>query len=298
MKRNTLARLAVALCAAVALMLTGCGGDDGVNQGLHDDLQMNHDELMAALEAEKAKVADLTAQIGSADDADSLMGMLATAQGNVTMYMDMATELQTTLGDETNPDAESVRGMLATANDNLATAQGNVTMYMDMATELQTTLGDETNPAAESVRGMLATANDNLATAQGNVTMYMDMATELQTTLGDETNPAAESVRGMLATANDNLATAQGNVTMYMDMATELQTTLGDETNPDAESVRGMLATANDNFGHCARQRDDVHGYGHRTANDARRRNQSCCGKRQGYVGCREHAHRFGGRRG
>ena len=65
MKRNTLARLAFALCAAAALMLTGCGGgDDGVSQGLHDDLQMDHDELVAALEAANADVTRLNGLTG------------------------------------------------------------------------------------------------------------------------------------------------------------------------------------------------------------------------------------------
>ena len=109
MKRNTLARLALALCAAAALMLTGCGGDNGVSQGMHDDLQMDHNELEIALKAEKAKVVALTAQIdgdgtadnpgltaelmaatariGSADEPTSLLGMLAAEQARATMLM-------------------------------------------------------------------------------------------------------------------------------------------------------------------------------------------------------------------
>ena len=55
----------------LAMVLQGCGGDDGVEQSLHDDLQMDNDDLVTALAAEKVKVEDLTAQIGSADDADS-----------------------------------------------------------------------------------------------------------------------------------------------------------------------------------------------------------------------------------
>ena len=107
MKRNTLARLALALCAAAALMLTGCGGDNGVSQGMHDDLQIDRDELETALKAEKAKVVALTAQIdgdgtpenpglmaqlmastariGSADEPTSLLGMLAAEQAQVMM---------------------------------------------------------------------------------------------------------------------------------------------------------------------------------------------------------------------
>ena len=107
MKRNTLARLALALCAAAALMLTGCGGDDGVSPSTHEDLQMDHDELVAALASRGGKVADLPsadrwrrhpreprphgATHGldrtdcSADEPTSLLGMLAAEQAQVMM---------------------------------------------------------------------------------------------------------------------------------------------------------------------------------------------------------------------
>ena len=49
------------------------------------------------------------AEIGTADDPTSLMGMLADKTAEVVALM-------TTLGDETNPDADSVRGMLAASD--------------------------------------------------------------------------------------------------------------------------------------------------------------------------------------
>ena len=178
----------VAAVAMLAMVLQGCGG---VDDGVSPT---THQDLQ-----------DELAQVTAQRDA-----------------------LQATLGDETDPAADSVRGMLAAA-------QAEATMYMDMANALQTTLGDEMDPAADSVRGMLAAA-------QADVETYMDMAANLQTTLGDEMDPAADSVRGMLAAANADVET-------YMDMVDSLQTTLGDETDPAADSVRGMLAAANARIG-------------------------------------------------
>ena len=102
MKRHTFARLAFALCAAVALMLTGCGGDDnGAEQDLRDML-MAEEENSAMLQTQ-----------------------LDTANANVKKYMDMVTGLETTLGDEMDPAADSVRGMLAAAQADVDEVHGH-----------------------------------------------------------------------------------------------------------------------------------------------------------------------------
>jgi len=169
----------VAAVAMLAMVLQGCGGDDGVSPSTHMDVEEERDMYKA--------------------DAARLQGELDTANA------DLATA---------NASLETANADLAAANASLETAQGNVTMYMDMVSQLQMTLGDEMEPAADSVRGMLAaaeaardTAQADLATAQDNVTTYMNMVTALQTTLGDEMEPAADSVRGMLAAAQDQVST-------------------------------------------------------------------------------------------
>ena len=166
----------IAAVAIMAMVLQGCGGDDGVSPSTHMDVEDERDMY-------KARAEQLQALLGDETDPapDSVRGMLAAAQADVTKYMTMASNLQTMLGDETDPAPDSVRGMLAAA-------QADVTKYM-------TLLGDETDPAPDSVRGMLAAA-------QADVTKYTNMANSLQMTLGDETDPAPDSVRGMLAAAN------------------------------------------------------------------------------------------------
>ena len=54
MNRNTFARLAVLLLAVVSLALSGCGGDDGVDQSVHDMVTAERDSAAAALAAAQA----------------------------------------------------------------------------------------------------------------------------------------------------------------------------------------------------------------------------------------------------
>ena len=58
MNRNTFARLAVLLLAAVSLALSGCGGDDGVDQSVHDMVAAERDAAAMARDAAQAALAD------------------------------------------------------------------------------------------------------------------------------------------------------------------------------------------------------------------------------------------------
>ena len=99
MTRNTLVRLSLALCAAVALMLAGCGGDDGVNPTTHMDVEDERDMYKAQAEQLQTDLTAATAEV------TRLTGELDTATGNVTR----------------------LTGELNTANMDLTTANGEVT---------------------------------------------------------------------------------------------------------------------------------------------------------------------------
>ena len=162
----------VAAVAMLAMVLQGCGGDDGVSPSTHMDVEEERDMYKAEAERLQGELDTANASLETANaDLATANASLETAQDNVTTYMDMVTALETTLGDEMEPAADSVRGMLAaaeaardTAQADLATAEDNVTTYMNMVSELQMTLGDEMEPAADSVRGMLAAAQEQVST--------------------------------------------------------------------------------------------------------------------------------------
>ena len=154
MQRNTLMRVALALFAAAALMLTGCGGDDN---SMERDLQ-------EMLDAANAQLETLTAD-------------LATANSSVEMLTaDLATA---------NSSVEMLTADLATANTNLDTANGNVT---SLTMQLATATGDTTQ-----LRMDLADAEgerDMYMTQVGTLTADLDTANADVTRLTGELNTA------------------------------------------------------------------------------------------------------------
>ena len=268
MKRNTLARLAFVLCAAAALMLTGCGGDDGVSQGMHDDLQMDRDELMTALEAEKAKVVALTAQIdgdgtadnpgltaqlmaanariGSADDADSLMGMLAAATAQI----------------GSADDADSLLGMLAAEQaqvmmltqqiDGDGTADNPGLTAQLMAANARIGSADD----AGSLMGMLAAATAQIGSADDADSLLGMLAAEQAQVMmltqqidGDGTadNPG---LTAQLMAANARIAALEGGTAP--DVLDPMKMSAS-----DAATAAGNAATAADMAADEAEMADD-----------------------------------------
>ena len=161
MKRNTLARLALALCAAAALMLTGCGGGDGVSPSTHMDVEDERDTYKA--EAER-----LQALLGSMDDAASATGSLH-AQLNQAKAGAAAANMEVTR-------LEGVLGMM----DDEAAADGSVYAQLNQAkagaaaanmevTRLEGVLGmmDDEADADGSVYAQLKAANAEAARLQG-----------------------------------------------------------------------------------------------------------------------------------
>ena len=102
--------------ALLTAALYGCSSssDDGANMKVQD-LQ----DQISALEGALGEGQELTPETLAA-----LVSDLETADGRVT-------ELETMIGDETDPAAESLRGMLAQANMDLGEARTALEMAMD-----------------------------------------------------------------------------------------------------------------------------------------------------------------------
>ena len=224
MKRITLARLILASVLAGAFVLAGCGGDDGVSPTTHEELQMDHDELVAALAAAQDEVTRLNALLGDEDNPadDSVRGMLAAANANV---MSLTGQLETANGEVTR-----LNGELSTANGNvmsltgqLETANGNVTRLMG---ELETANGEVTR-----LTGELGTANADVMRLTGELETASGMVTTLTGQL--------ETANGMVTTLTGQLETANGEVTR---LTGELGTANGMVT-----TLTGQLETANNN---------------------------------------------------
>ena len=152
--------------ALLTAALYGCSSssDDGANMKVQD-----LEDQIAALSAELGEGQELTPETLAA-----LVSDLATADGRVT-------ELETMIGDETDPAAESLRGMLAQANVDLGEARTALEMAMDNSADEMVIAGLRQDvTAAEGMRdnykAMLDTANDNLATV---TTERDDARTEL-----------------------------------------------------------------------------------------------------------------------
>ena len=260
MKRNTLARLVLALCAAAALMLTGCGGgDNGVSQGLHDDLQMDHDELVAALEAEKAKVTAAMDRIGSAPDENGM--------GGSGLLADLAAEMATVAmltqqidgdGTDANP---GLTAQLAAAMDRIGSApdengMGGSGLLADLAAEMATVTmltqqidGDGTD-ANPGLTAQLAAAN-----ARIELLLKGEDPGQLTPITGDA-SAAATAARTAATSAgeyadqaemdDDNRATLQTGDANSVDHAkyARAQATTADTEAGKAETAATMAAAA------------------------------------------------------
>ena len=196
----------VAAVAMLAMVLQGCGGDDGVNPTTHMDVEDERD-----------------------------------------MYKAMAEQLQATLGDEDDPDADSVRGMLAAANGMVTSLTGQLEMANGEVTRLMSELSTA-NGSVMSLTGQLETANGmvtsltgELETANGEVTRLtgeLGMANADVTRLTGE----LETANGMVTSLTGELETANGMVTS---LTADLETANGMVTSltADLETANGMVTS-------------------------------------------------------
>ena len=192
-------------CSAALLTaaLYGCSGssNDGANMQLQD-LQ----DQISALEAALGEGQELTPA-----GLEALVSDLAAADGRVMV-------LETMIGDETDPAAESLRGMLAQANMDLGQARTDLQMAEDNSADEMEIVGlrqDVTD--AERMRDdykmMLDAANDELD-GIGGAEGLRDKVTRLEGELADikrdlEDELAATALKDRIARA-DMVLTAIG----------------------------------------------------------------------------------------
>ena len=229
----------IAAVAIMAMVLQGCGGDDGVSPSTHMDVEEERDmykaqaeELQEDLdeatdEAERLQgelttaTTSLTAatmRIGSAPDANGmggsgLLGDLATQMAMVaslTMQINgdgtpdnpgLAAQLQTAMdriGEQPGPDGTGGSGLLG----DLADAMADVTMYMEMIN------GDGT-PENPGLQAQLDDANDDLDAANARI------ASLLKGEDPDQITPIAGGAR----TAATDARTAATKADEYADQA-------------------------------------------------------------------------------
>ena len=165
-------KLMTACCVAVlTAALYGCSSssDDGANMQVQD-LQ----DQISALEAALGEGQELTPEA-----LEALVSDLADAEADLETANGMVMDLETMIGAETDPAAESLRGMLAQANMDLMDANSKLEMAMDNSADEMVIAGlrqDVTDAAGmrDNYKTMLATANDDLATANDDLATVTD----------------------------------------------------------------------------------------------------------------------------
>ena len=218
MLRNKL--MTASSVALITAALYGCSSisDDGVNMKVQD-LQ----DQISALEGALGEGQELTPETLAA-----LVSDLETADGRVT-------ELETMIGAETDPAAESLRGMLAQANMDLMDANSKLEMAMDNSADEMVIAGlrrDVTDAAGmrDSYKTMLDTANANLVTVTKERDDAKTELTELRKTaekiIADaEDKEASDMAKAVLEAIGRNIGTLAGPATVTASSAGVLTAT-------------------------------------------------------------------------
>ena len=129
-------------CAVAVLTfgLAACGGGSDNTADERDSLQDQINALQTAYGADPltpAGITELQAALGTAQTAlEAATAGLAAATAEVMGLQAEVMGLMATLGDETDPDADSVRGMLAAKIAELSTAMDVLTAAQDQVTQL------------------------------------------------------------------------------------------------------------------------------------------------------------------
>ena len=192
-------KLMTACCVAVlTAALYGCSSssDDGANMQVQD-LQ----DQISALEAALGEGQELTPEA-----IEALVSDLADAEADLETANGMVMDLETMIGAETDPAAESLRGMLAQANMDLMDANSKLQMALDnsadamVIAELRQDVTDAETMGNE-YKTMLDTAKADLVTVTGERDTAIIELEELKKTA--ENLLAAGALKDRIARADE-----------------------------------------------------------------------------------------------
>ena len=199
--------------------------------------------LQTDLDAAIAKAAALQ------EDLDDANTDLETAEDDLMTANDMVTDLETLIGDETNPDPASVRGMLAQANKDLETARTDLQMAVDNSADVMEI--DRLTKAVTAAEGMrdgyktdLDAANlelDGDGTTEGLRDKVTSLTDELKTA-NDNIEILGEAVR--LAGAATVIAIANSEYVAAKKAYDDLMAAYG-KADADVDAARALVAAAN-----------------------------------------------------
>ena len=217
----------VALTCSGAEACTVTVADDGTVTSLGGTVTAANSPLYAA----NAGLDAANARIGSADDPMSLEGMLAAATAELVAKVADIETLMTTLGDGTDPDADSVRGMLAAA--------------VADAAKLTADIGTAEDPM--SLTGMLAAEKAKVVQLTEDLAVADARIRALETgTADDQLDPvrmAAMSASGDAATAETAADDAADEAEAAMANRATMQTGTANSV-ADAYAARAAANTA------------------------------------------------------
>ena len=237
MNRNRHGMLAMLLCAALALLLAGCGGDDGVSPTTHMDVEEERDMYKAQAEELQEDLDEAT------DEAERLQGELNTA----TTSLNAATMRIGSAPDANGMGGSGLLGDLATQMAMVAslTMQINGDGTPDnpgLAAQLQAAMmqiGEAPGPDGMGGSGLLG----DLAAEMAKVAMYMEMVN------GDGT-PDNPGLQARLNAANERIAS------LLKGEDPEQVTPIADDASTAATDAR-TAATKADEYADQAEMDDD-----------------------------------------
>ena len=261
-KKMSIHRKLMAGCAVVVLTsgLAACGSSGSSDNSALNSLQETLDALQTAYGADDltpdaidqlqtdldTAQADLDAantRIGSDDEPMSLLGMLAAATGEVTGLQTEVMDLMTTLGDETNPDPASTRGMLAAKIAELTAAMDRIGSADDPASLLGMIEAEQAK--VTQLTADLAAANTRIATLVGGTDPVQLDPIRMAAMTAKDAAAAAEMAADMAA---DEAEAAMANRATIQIGAVDSQ---GDAANSidDAADARAAATTAMEEAG-------------------------------------------------
>ena len=265
----------VAAVAMLAMVLQGCGGDDGVNPTTHNDLQSEYDALKARYDA-------AVAQIGAMDDAadmdGSLYAQIAYHMAAASTATTQANNLMMQIG--AMDDAADMDGSLYAqiayhmAAANTATTQANNLMMqigaMDDAADMDGSLYAQINHYMAQVNdlmtqiGSMDDAADMDGSLRAQIAYHMAQANDLMTQIGsmDDAADMGGSLYAQIAyhmaaanTANtdaNDLRMQIGSMDDAADMDGSLYAQIAyhmaqaSTANTDADNLRKQIGSADD----------------------------------------------------